>query len=78
MSSALCQIRVGAQRRAPSLKGATDACVLASNNASPAQRGPRSMLNRTTPRRLPVSSSQLEATAYVRYFQFDAASDNGA
>ena len=26
---------------APSLKRATDACVLASNNASPAQRGPR-------------------------------------
>ena len=26
---------------APSLKKATDACVLASNNASPAQRGPR-------------------------------------
>ena len=26
---------------APSLKTATDACVLASNNASPAQRGPR-------------------------------------
>ena len=25
----------------PSLKKATDACVLASNNASPAQRGPR-------------------------------------
>ncbi|EOD15835.1 hypothetical protein EMIHUDRAFT_245554 [Emiliania huxleyi CCMP1516] len=39
----------------PSLKRATDACVLASNNASPAQsrRGaPGGMLNRPTPRRL--------------------------
>ena len=34
------------------MKKATDACVLACNNASPAQRGPRrGMHNRSTPRR---------------------------
>ena len=32
----------------PSLKKATDACVLASNNASPAQRGPRRNAQPTT------------------------------
>ena len=49
----LCQLVVDFRRHCtdtPSLKRATDACVLACNNASPAQRGPRPEGCSTAPR----------------------------
>ena len=51
---------------APSLKRATDACVLASNNASPAQRGPRrdAQPTRATPLAAVLFPAPLRARAF--------------
>ena len=54
------------------------ACVLASNNASPAQRGPRAggMLNRPTPRRLRRSYSLLRS--HARLFKGEASATSAS
>ena len=55
---------------APSLKRATDACVLASNNASPAQRGPRRDAQplHATPLAAVLFPAPLRARAYFYSF----------
>ena len=58
---------------APSLKRATDACVLASNNASPAQRGPRrdALPLHATPLAAVLFPAPLRARALFIYFNVE-------